>query len=174
MLPLLWNEGSIIEYIILFHDFCVNMYNTQLNRPNNHQLVGWYYQWEIKYFLRSTQDGHILECHRILGIVVRWNRVERKKVVEYYNEEREERWLFPKLESGHLDLDKQKKWKVVILNGTDEVHIQVVIFIIYNLKIYLNIKWLNTNDYCQFNLLFSLSWSISYLSSFHGVCVNKM
>ena len=62
----------------------------------------------MNYSLCPTQDGHILEWHGILENVVRWNKVERKKVVEYFNEEREEMGLFPKLESGHLDWDKQK------------------------------------------------------------------
>ena len=49
-----------------------------------------------------------------------WNKVERKNVVEYFNEERGERRLFLKLESGHLNWDK-KKGKVTILNRTKGV-----------------------------------------------------
>ena len=49
------------------------------------------------YSLRPTQDGHILEWHGILESVVWWNKIKRKKVVEYFNEERGEIGLFPKL-----------------------------------------------------------------------------
>ena len=61
------------------------------------------------YSLRPTQNGHILEWHVILGSVVRWNKVQIKNVVEYFNEDRGERKLFPKLESGHLNWNKQKR-----------------------------------------------------------------
>ena len=37
---------------------------------------------------------------------VRSNKVERKKVVEYFNKEKGNEKLFPKLKSGHLDWDK--------------------------------------------------------------------
>ena len=46
--------------------------------------------------LHPTQDDHILEWHEILGSKVRWNKVESKNIVEYFNEERGEgRGLFP-------------------------------------------------------------------------------
>ena len=34
--------------------------------------------WSIQLLPPSTQDGHILEWHEILGSVVKWNKVERK------------------------------------------------------------------------------------------------
>ena len=55
----------------------------EIERKNNKIIV----KNEI-YSLRLIQDGHILKWHEILGSVVRWNKVERKKVVEYFNEER--------------------------------------------------------------------------------------
>ena len=57
----------------------------------------------VYYSLRPTQDGHILEWHEILGTVVGWNKVEKKNVVEYFDEKRGETRLFSKLESCHLN-----------------------------------------------------------------------
>ena len=61
------------------------------------------------YSLRPTQDDRIFEWHEILRCVVWWNKVERKKLVEYFNEERGERMLFSKLENDHFHLGRIKK-----------------------------------------------------------------
>ena len=55
------------------------------------------------YSLRPIQDDHILEWHEVLGSVVKWTKIEWKKVVEYFNEKKGERGLFSKLKSDHLD-----------------------------------------------------------------------
>ena len=45
----------------------------------------------LKHLLfRPTQDNHIFEGHEILGNVVRWNKIEMEKLVEYFNEKRRE------------------------------------------------------------------------------------
>ena len=79
------------------------------------------------YSFHPTQDDHILEWHEILGNVVRWNKVEMKKVGEYFNKEREEViykigkwscWLGQKKkEIDHLEWDEGSTGEYIMFSN---------------------------------------------------------